>query len=289
MNRQKHELTKIILIIAAGALLPGCMTTGWVDDTRVPGDTEYRKAGEVSVEMVVWNPLFLKSAEERSATLLKAADEEAKEVYGGEAILANLDLKSRWSPYSLLLCLDLIGFVEDATLTTDVLLPVPPPPLPPPPCKPEPEKVIRISYPILPQDRYDDDFGYIGIEYLTREEVLDKIKVRLDKRNADSDDYDREYAKVPDGGHLIVNIGRGDLMHANTRWYSYTVLKDGETRIDRKGVEGIPNIKGRDGNWWNVVTVPLKFLIEESIEVCISDTKENLVYTFSVSRFEEVL
>jgi hypothetical protein len=168
-----------------------------------------------------------------------------------------------------------------------VLLPRPPPPAPAP--LPAPEKIVTISFPILPQDRYDDRFGYIGLDYLTKQEVLDKIKARLDKRNADADDYQREYSKVPEGGHLIVNIGRSDLMHANTRWYSYVVTKGNETKIAKKGVEGIPNIKGRDGNWWNVVIVPLEFLIEESIEVEIADMKENLVYEFSVTKMEESL
>lgn len=282
----KKQLARVILIAAATLSATGCMTTGWTDGSRVQESGEYEKAGEIAIEKRVWNMLFLKSAEERRMVLLSAAEEEAKKVYGDEAILANLGLRSEWSPYSLLLGLNLFGFVEDSTLHADVLLPVPPPPLEP---APEPEKTIRITYPILPQARYEDRFGYIGLEYLTREEVLAKIKTRLDKRGADSDDYQREYGKVPEGGHLIINIGRSDLMHANTRWYFYTVAKDGETRIERGGVEGIPNIKGRDGNWWNVVTVPLKFLVEETIEVKIRDTMEELEYTFAVNRHEEIL
>lgn len=286
MKLFNRALAPFILIFTAGAIVTGCMTTGRMDDSPPPGDTEYRKAGEVTVEMRVWNVLFLKSAAERSAKLIDAAEEKAKESYGDDAILANIDLRSKWSLYSLVLGLDLFGFVEDGALTADVLLPVPPPPPPP---EREPEKVVRISFPILPRDRYDDKFGYISLEYLTRQEVLGKIKARLDKSEAESGDYEREYAKVPEGGHLVINIGRGDLMHANTRWYSYTVVKDAEVRIERSGEEGIPNIKGRDGNWWNVVTVPLKFLIDEMIEVRISDMKENLIYTFTVTRLEEVL
>ncbi len=286
MNILKKRFAAVILIITAGVSVIGCMTAGWVDESLLTGDAEYQKAGEVITGTRVWNLLFLKSAGERRAALVRTAEEEAKELYGEEAVLANLELTSRWSPYSLLLGLDLIGFVEDGTLRADVLLPVPPTPPAP---EPEPEKVIRISYPILPQDRYDDKFGYIGLEYLTRPVVLEKIKVRLDKRKADSEDYAREYAKVPEGGHLIINIGRGDLMHANTRWYPYSVTKDDKTLVERRGVEGIPNIKGRDGNWWNVVTVGLKSLIEDSIEVRVLDTMENLEYTFSVTRLEEIL
>jgi hypothetical protein len=281
----KRAFTPIILTIAAGLIIAGCMTTGWGDAPVAPGETEYVKVGEVTVEMRVWNVLFLKSAMERRASLVNAAEEKAKEIYGDDAILANSKLTSQWSIHSLLLGLDLFGFVEDATLTGDALRPVPPAPPP----EPEPEKLTHISFPILPQDRYDDGFGYISLEYLTRLEVLDNIKVRLDKRDADSEEYEREYAKVPAGGHLIINIGRGDLMHANTRWYSYTVVQDDDTRIEKHGEEGIPNIKGKDGNWWNVVTVGLKAPIDELVEVQVADIKENLVYTFSVTRAEEIL
>ena len=285
MKIKKRRYIGITLIIAAGVTVVGCMTTGWIDDTPAYDVAEYRKAGDISVESRVWNVLFLKSARQRRDLLIEAAHEKARMLYGREALLANIDLTSQWSPYSLLLGLDLVGFVEDAALKADVLLPAPPPPEP----EPEPEKVIRISYPILPQERYDDAYGYIGLEYLTRPEVLDKIKTRLDKRNADSDDYEREYAKVPDGGHLIIHIGRSDLMHANTRWYYYTVVKDGKVRIERGGVEGIPNIKGRDGNWWNIVTVPLETLIEEEIEVKVMDSEKELEYTFTITRLEEIL
>jgi hypothetical protein len=196
-----------------------------------------------------------------------------------------VSLTSRWSPYSLLLGLDLFGFVEEGTLTAKVLLPAPPAPPPPPP--PEPKKEIHISYPVLPQGRFDDVYGYIGLEYLTKPEVIDRIKNRLDKRDADSSEYEEAFSKVPDGGHLILNIGRQDLMHANTRWYTYTVTRDGKTVIDRKGEEGIPNIKGRDGNWWNVLEIPLKQPIEDRIQVRVTDMNKNLMYDFEVLRVEE--
>jgi len=242
------------------------------------------EAGDVAFKLRVWNPLFLKTPEERAAMLLNAAEEKARKEYGEDAILANVSLASRWSPYSLLLGLDLLGFAEDGTLTAKVLVPAPPAPLPPPP---EPKKETRISYPVLPRERFDDVYGYIGLTYLTRPEVLDQIKTRLDKRNADAAEYEKASSKVPDGGHLILNIGRKDLMHANTRWYAYAVIRDGKAVIDRKGAEGIPNIKGRDGNWWNVLEIPLKQPIDDRIEVRVTDMNKSLVYDFEVLRLEE--
>ena len=295
--RKPASYTTATAIAALCLLLSGCMSTGWEEGGLVQRNVQYEKAGEVAVQMRVWNILFLKTKEERAAALLEAAEEKAQPAHGPDAILANLNFSSRWSPYSLILGLNLLGFVEDAGLTADVLIPAPQPPpapLPVPPPRPaepepepEPEKAVRISYPVLPQERYEDEYGYIGLEYLTRPDVLERIKTRLDKRNAREDEYEKEYEKVPPGGHLIVDIGRSDLMHANTRWYDYTIIKDGKTVIKKKGVEGIPNIKGRDGNWWNEVIIPLEPVIDDGIEVRIADMKQNLDYTFSVVRLEE--
>lgn len=274
------------ITIAVFVLLAGCMSIGEQTASVPAPGVDYEKAGEIEIELRVWNPLFLKSAAQRAALLLGSAEQRARELYGPEAILTNLSLTSRWSPYSLILGLDLFGFAEDGTLRADVLLPVPPPEPEP---EPEPEKMIRISYPILPQERFDDTFGYIELEYLTRPEVIEKITMSLDRRNADTDEYQKAYDKVPPGGHLYLNIGRQDLMHANTRWYSYSVIREGKAVIDKRGAEGIPNIKGRDGNWWNVITIPLKTAIDERIEVQIKDIKENLIYDFEIMRLEEEL
>lgn len=265
------------------------MSAGLPKENVPAGDTPYVEAGEVELKLRVWNPLFLKSADERAAMIIAAANEKARQEFGNDALLANVSIDSRWSPYSLLLGFDVLGFVEEGVLTAKVLVPAPPAPPPPPEPVPEPKKEVRISYPILPQGRFDDLYGYIGLEYLTRSQVLDKIKNRLDKRDADAADYEKAYSKVPEGGHLILNIGRQDLMHANTRWYAYTVTSNGNTSIDKKGAEGIPNIKGRDGNWWNVLEIPLKQPIEDSIQVSVTDMNKNLVYNFEVLRLEEEL
>ena len=289
-SKSTMKIIQCILACTSIIALCGCMTTGFDPDAQPDRSEEYVRAGTVTVEMDVWNILFLKSPAERRNELLQAADDKAKREYGDEAVVANHIIESVWSPFSLVLGLDLVGFVEHGTLHADVLLPAPPPPPPPPPePEPEPAKVVEISYPILPQERVDDDYGYIALEYLTRGEVLEKIKARLDKREADADDYEREYAKVPEGGHLLIHIGRQDLMHANTLWYGFEISTGTKILVKSGGKEGIPNIKGRDGNWWNIVTVPLKHPIDESISVLIYDEKIEATYEFSVTRVETVM
>jgi len=263
--------------------------------------TELQKAGSVTVEKKVWNLFFAKSPADRRLELLAEAENLAKAEYGEDAVIASHRIESRWSPFSLLLSLDLIGFVEHGTITADVFIPAPPPPIPvaaPEPAPshvplhtspPAPEKIVTVLYPVHPGERLTDHFGYIGLEYLTKGEAEVRAKSHLDRRDAEAEEYQKAYKKIPPGGHLLVHIGRQELMHANTLLYSYVVISGGKTIMSREGEEGIPNIRGRDGNWWNVVTIPLDDPIGESISVKITDTKIEKTYEFSVVRTEQVM
>ncbi len=290
------HLFKLALIAMVALGFSGCMTTGWeASPSPIPG-TGYEKAGSVSVSMKIWNLLFVKTPADRRLELLTEAEQQVKEEYGDDAVVVNHRFDSRWSPNSLLLIFDLIGFVEEGWLHADVLLPIPPPepspgptPDPEPEPEPEPEKIVEISFPVRPRERFTDKFGYIGVEYRTKEELADRAKARLDKRKATALEYESEYAKIPQGGLVVVNIGRQDLMHANTLWYSYTVESGTELIASKRGKEGIPNVKGRDGNWWNIVTIPLDKPILDTITIQITDSKAELTYEFSVVRLERIM
>ncbi len=143
-----------------------------------------------------------------------------------------------------------------------------------------------ITYKVEPEDFIRDSSGYTGIEYLTREEAVKKIRLRLEKNKASLSDYEKACSKVPEFGNIILHIGRQELMHANTRWYIYTVKKGDEYIINRRGEEGIPNIKGRDGNWWNLISLPVNEEITDKLAVYIKDNKTGKIYSFVVRRFE---
>ena len=280
------QTTRFLPFALIAFVLSNCMTTDMNFDARHVASPEYKKAGSVTVELSVWNIFFLKSPAERRDELIGAADRQAKSEYGDESVIANHRIESRWSLLSLVLSLDLIGFVELGTLQADVMLPAPPLPVP----EPEYDRVVRVSYPVLPRARFEDRYGYVELEYLTRQEIVETVRMRLDKQGADAaDDYEREYAKIPDGGHVLIYIGRQDLMHANTRWYSYRVSTRSTLLVKGGGEEGIPNIKGRDGNWWNVVTIPLDQSIDDAIMIEIHDAKLETIYEFSVERIETII
>lgn len=147
-----------------------------------------------------------------------------------------------------------------------------------PPSPPAPPAVV--IYKVIPEKFIRDIYGYIGIRYYTYEQEKEKIKIRLDKKNSGKEDYDKAYKRIPEFGNVTLHIGRKDLMHANTKWYNFSVKKGDICLIKLRGREGIPNIKGEDGNWWNIVKLPLTEEIPEELSVEIEDTKTGGIYKF---------
>ena len=157
--------------------------------------------------------------------------------------------------------------------------------------KQEPKTIplnIKISYGIEPEKFIKDNYGYIGIKYYTYDQEKEKIKNRLEKKHAGAADFEKAYKKIPEFGYIVLHIGRQELMHANTKWYSCSVKKGNIPVFDYKGREGIPNIKGEDGNWWNIVKLPLRREIENSLSAVITDHKTGNSYSFKVNRIETV-
>jgi hypothetical protein len=81
-----------------------------------------RRVGSVDIDRTFWNPLFVfPTPEQRRQTLIELAQVKAEKEFGSGVLLDNLDFKSTWSGWSLLFYFSMFGFVEDATLTADVV------------------------------------------------------------------------------------------------------------------------------------------------------------------------
>lgn len=156
------------------------------------------------------------------------------------------------------------------------------------PSNPPTVKKTEVTYSVEPGKYIKDSFGYIGVEYFTTKQEKEKIKIRLDKKKAPMSDYEKAYNRVPEFGNIVLHIGRKDLMHANTKWYSYSLKQGDKLLLNLKGKEGIPNIRGRDGNWWNIVKLPVRENIEDTLSVEIIDNKTADFYNFKVLRVETV-
>ena len=116
-----------------------------------------------------------------------------------------------------------------------------------------------IDWEISPAEGYADAFGYVRLDFAPP-------------------------AGSEGGGRLTVHLGRQGLDHANTAWYSFTVTEGASTLLSLEGVEGIPNIKGPDGNWWNTIDLDLPRPVVREVHVAVEDQKIGVTYTFTLRR-----
>ena len=78
-------------------------------------DAEY--LGTISAEKNIWHFLFIGGREEKLKTLIQ---EKATEEFGVEAYVANVRYSTNWSALSLVLYFNMLGYVENCTVTADV-------------------------------------------------------------------------------------------------------------------------------------------------------------------------
>ena len=81
---------------------------------------EGTKVGTVESKWIFIHPLFIQLTDLNREKLYTKALEKAKNKYGKDIYLANLDFEGSWNPLSLVLYFDALGFVENGKLTADV-------------------------------------------------------------------------------------------------------------------------------------------------------------------------
>jgi len=300
------NLTRLVtrLALCAGVLasLAGCVTSDWSRSGDFASDSEFREIGTVEVEKELWNPLWTYPKDRRLTDMLVATERSVRDHHGEDALVGNIEIVGRWSPLSLVFGFGAFGMVERTSAIATVYEAMPPPapypapvapepivePAPPAEPQPEPLWVTVVSFPIEPTAEIEDKFGYMRIEYIEFTEAVEAIRNRLTRRDALEKQIERAISEIEPGGVVRVHIGRQELLHADTQWYDYAI-EQSEAGYDRQGVEGIPNIRGRDGNWWNVVDLPIFSPITDKINITIYDTRELVEYRYSVIRNERVV
>jgi hypothetical protein len=119
-----------------------------------------------------------------------------------------------------------------------------------------------ISWQVSPAEGYADEYGFVRLDFTPP---------------------DGEAAPAP-GGRLTVHLGRHSLAHADSAWYGIVIEEGKDVLLDFSGREGIPNVKGPDGNWWNDVLIDLSAPISREIGVTVSDRMTGVGYRFTVRR-----
>jgi hypothetical protein len=151
----------------------------------------------------------------------------------------------------------LLGLLALALGAASCATPPSPPPAPPPPVVEKPRPPER--WVISPAQGYDDRYGYVRLEYIPPGPP-----------------------GVPPGGRLLVDMGRQGLSHANTAWYRFEVREGTAVLLDQFGEEGIPNVKGPDGNWWTDEPLDLPRPLRGPLSVTVDDGKTGITYAFEV-------
>ncbi len=276
MNRKwipRAAFTALLVI-----LLAGCVSLG---DTAVSPavPAEWVKAGEITLDRRFYNLFFRPPGGMRKELLTAAAREEARRIYGPEARIEIIGLSGKWHPLSLLMALDLAGFVEDARLTASVFLPEP---LPPPP---EPEKEpIRYRYEVIPDAEYHSSREYTEAVFRTREMLEAEIEAALKEGLITPDDAREQREDLPAGGALRVSLGRTEIDNAISKWFTFTLKGENRQIFSRRGREDIPYVPGGDKLWWNEIYLPLEEELTPPYELEVRDRFQNKVYRFTVVR-----
>lgn len=115
----KIRITGSILLMAI-LLAASCATSGF--DRRefpvVQGPSP--PVGAVSVQKRYWHWFFVSHPDRVRHEMLQLAETRAGETYGKGNFLANVQVQSSYSYWSMVLYFDIFGFVENVTLMADV-------------------------------------------------------------------------------------------------------------------------------------------------------------------------
>jgi len=244
------------------------------------------RAGTVTVRGRTWNWLFRLPPETRLAALEAEALKEAREVYGPDAEIRVEKIASLWHPLSLVMLLDLLGYVEETGLSASVWIPgvIPPEPEVPeaPPLPPLPEKVT--VYRVVPGGDYIRPDQFTWAEYKSPGDIRRELEAALNSGKLAPEEYQDRESQIPPGGEIGLHIGRTELENAISRWFQFTLMEGTRRIFRRNGQEDIPYVPGRDQLWWNDLTFEIKEEWESPLEFIAADNFLHREFRFSIIR-----
>ena len=274
-------MNKILPYFLAGLLLTGCVSLPTKGPPE-PSPKGWEMGGEVTVEHRFWNWFFQPSRERRVQILIAKAQKQADSLYGTGTRLEILSLEGSWSPFSLLLGADLLGFVEDSRLTAAVWIPSPEKALPVPSIKEEPQKKITYHYPVIPEAAYNSRWEYTQVEYRTQAMMEEELHAQYAQGRILPEDLEEQLAELPPGGAVHVSLGRYEIENAISKWFVFRLTQGGHTLFSRRGWDDIPYVPGGDELWWNDLVLPLKRAVEPPFNLEIQDEFQKKVYRFII-------
>jgi hypothetical protein len=100
------------------------------------------------------------------------------------------------------------------------------------------------------------------------------------------DDVAARIANIPKGGRIQVEVHRGEIESANTKWFTVIILNASGEELTRKaGGSSIAQLPiGSHGSWWNLMHVDLDQEVNPYIDVFVADTIREKRSQFRITR-----
>ncbi len=280
----------VLLLLSAGcvSLTSGALTPDETSSFRLL-QGEWEKVGMVSTSSRGWNWLFKQDPVLSRGTMERETEKEARRVFGETAEIRIEYMEGRWHPLSLLMFLDLLGFVEETTLYVSVWIPASPVPESPPvekeePTLPEKEKII--VYSVHPLDNYILGSEFTRVEYRSAEMLQASLDRTFEEGEINRDEWEEQTGELPPGGRIGISLGRTELDNAISKWFSFTLMEGNDRIFRKKGVEDIPYVPGSDKLWWNDISFDIKTEWVSPLTFTIYDEYQSSEYEFQILREE---
>ena len=245
---------------------------------NLPPGSDYERVGTVSAEQTYWNWFYQMNADERLAGLEKAAQKQAEEQFGDDAVIVIEEADGSWSPASLLMLFNTLGFVEDSRVTASVWKRKPEPEIQEPPVS------YGYRYVVVPEGNYEGEWGFMHVEYKTREQLETVLDGKRDSGEIDNSAYERGISRLPQTGKIFITLAREDITNAISRWFAFTCTWNGKTVFRKRGIEDIPYVYGTDRLWWNDMSYNVGPEWDGELNLRIEDSYRNEVFNFKVIR-----
>ncbi len=268
-------MQKILTILIIIILLAGCATLPVRKPSEAAPPEGYEKIGTVDAELRTWNWLFMQKSGERLEELKRTATQNAKAEYGEDILLITESTVGKWNPLSLLMVLGAAGFVEDAKIQASVWSPLP--------------KNYGYRYAVIPEGDYNGDWGFMKVEYRTRDQLIEQMDAKLESGEIKQSSYNLRFKKLPATGKIFITLGRQEIKNAISRWFTFTCTWNGKTVFRKRGIEDIPYVYGTDRLWWNDKAYNVGPAWDGELKLVIEDSYRNEVFNFKVIKQRYVI
>lgn len=132
--------------------------------------------------------------------------------------------------------------------------------------------------------------GYTRIKYSNTLQTLDEARANAKKKMTADDELASDLQSIREiglGGTLRLDIGRGTIGAANTKWFTIVIKDMNDKELFRKQLDNdipeTPSSGMSGGNWWNIDILGIDKKIRPPFYVYVADQLQDAPFKFLVS------